>query len=401
MSATVATSRNTRRSRNASRRCSRYRPPTTTSIASWIAVCVAIVLGAVVVIVVGAPSRALLAFLGCDITLPGQIRGDVFLPDAPALPDADGLQLALADQPEGCRPCDPEQLRRLGDREQRGKPNNLVVFRLSMAHSQRVARRESGLRKGDTPQPLTAASGCQWRLCPGAASEHIRIAGGERWLWLCPVHAKLVMQQTGMWTERVVRTETRWMASDAQAEDIRLKRRASLAGEPSLIFGEDLIAERTLLFDYSTGDRDIEDLEPASRALFARTQGYLAENLGRTLSPEAVSEFEVTSSWLRAALVRVRKGGKADAKRLELEIVNDRPLTVCVGSSTLVISPRTSLRHHVPVPGCHRVFPDSVQHEGGRRMHSLWCESCEPSKHPRRNARARAAYLAFLDEIGA
>jgi hypothetical protein len=209
-------------------------------------------------------------------------------------------------------------------------------------------------------------------------------------LWLCERHGQVFLEESGetvaVWrrtagTRKGRVTSLTWRANPAQQRRQLLGLRDKIATTDS-VFGSDSTWWREVLFDYQHIDfLEIEltqdRLEQAATAGFRAHQELLRRSEGECVEP---FEFASTLAILTAAMAD-RSGSKGQAKRLQLDLADGRPLTVCSGTGKYLP------KHGVTtmVPGCGLVFPDTTRAAGGHRSYWLrWCPDHQARKHPER-----------------
>jgi hypothetical protein len=172
-----------------------------------------------------------------------------------------------------------------------------------------------------------------------------------------------------------------WKANSAQRRAKLEALRARTATTDS-IFGPESAWWREILFEFQHS-LDLEAALGPQELQQAAIAGFCAhQKLLRGCEGDHIEPFEpaFTLTLVTAAMAD-RHGSKGQAKRLQLELADGRPLTVCSGTGKYL--PKHGVE--TMVPGCGLVFTDTTRAEGGRRSYWLrWCLDHQARKHPER-----------------
>jgi hypothetical protein len=157
-------------------------------------------------------------------------------------------------------------------------------------------------------------------------------------------------------------TVHRLTASDAEATARRSARRLALRSTD--VFEENALWWREALFDFSA-DRVVQPgLDEAASAGLVEVNRYLLPRLSTQIDSDPFWEIFNTQEWVTKAMTALCGGRRMDAKRLQIELLEHRPLTVC---------------------GRRCVFEDSMNAKDGGRPWSFWCDLHKPEiYHPSR-----------------
>jgi hypothetical protein len=228
---------------------------------------------------------------------------------------------------------------------------------------------------------------CDCCLAPIALG--IRGLNGELH-WFCDRHGEDFLEQSGeavtLWrrtpgTSTGTITALTWKANSAQRRAKLEALRARIATTDS-VYGPESAWWREILFDFQHApdlERTLgpEELQQAAIAGFCAHQELLRRREGDHIE---LFEPAFTLAVVTAAMVD-RHGSKGQAKRLQLDLADGRPLTVCSGTGKYL--PKHGVE--TMVPGCGLVFPDTTRAAGGGRSYWLrWCEDHHARKHPER-----------------
>jgi hypothetical protein len=178
------------------------------------------------------------------------------------------------------------------------------------------------------------------------------------------------------------------------------RRREWVRAQP--ILGARCPGAQVRIFDFSTelhgGGFTRDGLQSASETTLECVQD---EYRGRRshLDDSAFFELHHARLWAIHAL-SLLTGSHAHAKRFELKITDDHPLTVCGGTGPWFPAVSPGLRKlqpvqtfwgevlHVPALGCHAIIPESTRLGGV--MWRYWCDDCSPSKGQKSRSQVRA-----------
>lgn len=224
--------------------------------------------------------------------------------------------------------------------------------------------------------------------------------------WLCPEHFREIRRKGGVFIEevddagRLVALE--WRANAKQEASARSQRRQALPfsavrpGEPSAIFGAEILDERGLIFDYS--NERVPSQNPRSRRMkwptllaaanetFLFVHGYLDERREKVISVEETAQYVNTMRWVRQIWLDLLPGRprQSGVKRHEVWLAGNDPLAVCVGSTTSIEHNGAKVVVPVRLWECRRVFEDTLHASHGGEYYRRWCATCNKEKNGRR-----------------
>lgn len=137
-----------------------------------------------------------------------------------------------------------------------------------------------------------------------------------------------------------------------------------------------------------------KDLRRHAELLYSNAQAEL-----RAAGPrlERLAAFELAAGIELARKALVHLEGKVGAKRIEIDIADGAPLTICMGSRKpmklkvepvlfkefdtdgeevdVLLKPKISPYGS----GCFAVIPDRNTSAGGRQLWTMWCKPCSPN----------------------